>query len=653
MRWLITAQSVAAAAAAIVWHDLPGRSQLPLVAILAALALAAGALKVELCARWGRITMAFAVAYFTFLTLGPGAAMLVNSLAAVGGLCFNQRERRRRFNLGSVPAYRLAFNISNYVLCIAAAEIAFQLVGGRRATQDLQQLAVPVFASSLAYYLTNTWGVAAALAWTQDRRPLAVWRENFAWAWAGYLATACGVTGGIALWPHISVGPAALLLLPPCYLIFQSYRIHVNKIRADAEHMRAVNRLSQSIITSLAMAIDAKDRTTHRHVHRVREYAIAVAEKLSIDGAELEAIKIAALLHDIGKLGISERILCKPDKLTREEFAIIQGHVELGARILEPVDFPWPVIPIVLTHHERWDGLGYPRGLAGADIPMGGRIVALADVYDALTSDRPYRKAMSRDSALELIRSGSGSQFDARVVSAFEQVLPAVEDRIRRLEAEARLQPAGKPWPARDLARGAPLLQARQEPVSSPRPVAPPDQEEALALDQALDWCCSAVWSGLPASTVCVYLPADDPCRLRSVRCEGLGAARWRGAEILIGEGAVGHAVAQRKTVINAPAWLDLSRRVEPGENLDLATALVVPLLTENACLGALAIYHTGYDIYDESHAREAERIARCVAPLVSRFPPGSPPVAVKADPASDCQTSVEEQSGASALSRG
>src|SRR5439155_23604943 len=123
-----------------------------------------------------------------------------------------------------------------------------------------------------------------------------------------------------------------------------------------------------------------------------------------------------------------------PDKLTTDEFRIIQGHVDLGARILEPVDFPWPVIPVVLTHHERWDGLGYPRGLRGEEIPIGGRIVALADVFDALTSDRPYRKAMEREAALEMVRAGAGTQFDPGVVEAFAAVLPAVEARIRALE---------------------------------------------------------------------------------------------------------------------------------------------------------------------------------------------------------------------------
>src|SRR5262249_27187630 len=152
----------------------------------------------------------------------------------------------------------------------------FRELGGRESAQGLQRLALPVLASSLAYYLTNTWGVAAALAWTSSPPVAAVWRENFAWAGAGYLASAGGAMVAFLVYQRLPVGPAALLLVPPAYLVFQSYRLRMEKIRADVEHMRAVNHLSQSIITSLAMAIDAKDRKTHRHIHRVREYAVGI-----------------------------------------------------------------------------------------------------------------------------------------------------------------------------------------------------------------------------------------------------------------------------------------------------------------------------------------------------------------------------------------
>jgi putative nucleotidyltransferase with HDIG domain len=623
-------QGAGAALAVAHWGPLPAHGQWALFAVLALLGLAAGALKVELCARWGRITMAYAVTCFTLLAAGPGAALTVNALAALGGLYFNQREGRGRFNPRRVPLYQVLFNVANYLLCVAAAEVVFAACGGRRGSFGLQQAALPVLASSFAYYLVNTGGVAAALAWTGGRPVVQVWRENFAWAGAGYLATACGAAAALLLYQNLPVGPALLLLLPPSYLVLQSYRIHVAKIRADVEHMRAVNRLSQSIITSLAMAIDAKDRTTHRHIHRVREYAVAVAERLRVPEADLEAVKIASLLHDIGKLGISEKILCKPDKLTPDEFNIIRSHVDMGARILEPVDFPWPVIPIVLTHHERWDGLGYPRGLRGEEIPIGGRIVALADVYDALTSDRPYRKAMDREGALEMVRAGAGTQFDPAVVEAFAAVLPGVEARIRALEAEAGAPPPLKPWLARELAPAAEAASAAGALSSAPRP---PQPEPGAPEREVLDWLVDSLRASLPASTLSIYL-ADAPGReLRAVRCEGLLADRWRGVAMPLGEGAAGYAAARDEVVLNAPASLDLARRVKPGENLELSSALILPLAWEGRRFGAAALYHTSYEIFDRRHAAEGERLARAAARLLAEGEeqPGltAPPVRV------------------------
>jgi putative nucleotidyltransferase with HDIG domain len=142
--------------------------------------------------------------------------------------------------------------------------------------------------------------------------------------------------------------------------------------RARVDALRRVNELNRTVIASLAMAIDARGCDPHSHVYCVREYAVALAERLRLSPEELEAVKIAALLHDIGKLGVPEHILGKPGKLTSDEFEIIKSHVTIGTMILEPVRFPWPVVPIVLSHHERWDGNGYPHGLSGEAIPIGG-----------------------------------------------------------------------------------------------------------------------------------------------------------------------------------------------------------------------------------------------------------------------------------------
>jgi putative nucleotidyltransferase with HDIG domain len=183
-----------------------------------------------------------------------------------------------------------------------------------------------------------------------------------------------------------------------------------------------VDRLYLSTIEAFSTAIEAKDGVTSSHIHRVQHYAVALARRLgTIDELELKAIEAAALLHDTGKLAVPERILNKPGKLTAAEFETMKLHVDVGADILSAIDFPFPVVPIVRAHHERWDGKGYPNGLKGTDIPIGARILSVVDCYDALTSDRPYRPAMSDERALEIIREGRGTMYDPAIVDLFVQ----------------------------------------------------------------------------------------------------------------------------------------------------------------------------------------------------------------------------------------
>jgi HD-GYP domain-containing protein (c-di-GMP phosphodiesterase class II) len=179
------------------------------------------------------------------------------------------------------------------------------------------------------------------------------------------------------------------------------------------------------MVQTLARAIDAKDSYTHDHADRARTYARLIGKRLGLPEAMIHHIEYAALMHDIGKIGIEENILHKPGKLTVEEREIIKKHPAIGNRIIAPVAFLSPVAPMVLYHQEWYNGQGYPEGLVGEEeeIPLGARIVAVIDAYDAMTTDRPYRKALSRDVAFEELTKGAGSQFDPKVVKAFMDVL--------------------------------------------------------------------------------------------------------------------------------------------------------------------------------------------------------------------------------------
>jgi putative nucleotidyltransferase with HDIG domain len=181
-----------------------------------------------------------------------------------------------------------------------------------------------------------------------------------------------------------------------------------------------LNDLYLATIKALAMAIDAKDQVTHGHIRRVQVFAVGLADAVGItDEPTLKSIEAGALLHDIGKIAVPEHILNKPGKLTPAEYERMKAHATIGAEILSGIDFPYPVIPIVRHHHENWDGTGYPDGLKGEDIPIGARILSVADCFDALTSDRPYRRALSTEAALDILRERSGSMYNPHIVETF------------------------------------------------------------------------------------------------------------------------------------------------------------------------------------------------------------------------------------------
>jgi putative nucleotidyltransferase with HDIG domain len=277
--------------------------------------------------------------------------------------------------------------------------------------------------------------VATAVALHERQSIWQVWRQHFAGLWTG--PAAGGYVGALAALYTDRLGIAALIaVLPIPLLLYHTLRSSLARVEDEFRHLLETKRMYHATVEAFATAVDAKDHVTAGHTRRVQAYCAALAREFGIvDEPTLRAIEAAALLHDVGKIGIPEHILNKPGKLTTEEYDVMKGHVAIGAEILSGIEFPFPVVPIVKSHHENWDGTGYPAGLRGEEIPLAARILTVVDCFDALTSDRPYRDAMSTAAAFEILQARRGTMYDPQVVDTLIALQPQLAATLQQVEA--------------------------------------------------------------------------------------------------------------------------------------------------------------------------------------------------------------------------
>src|SRR6266404_3492389 len=357
-----------------------------------AIALAASGMKVALPGINGTMSVNFLFILLGTVELGFPGTMLLGCAATLVQCVWRPRKRPQ--------LVQVAFNLANVALSVATAYLAYSSVGPLVGHSRPLML----IAAASAYFLTNTIPVAIVISLTEHRSVRKLWADCYFWSLPYYLVGA-GLAGATHYLNDIVGWQMALLLLPAVYVVYRSYRLYLGKLADETRHVEEMASLHLRTIEALALAIEAKDHTTHDHLQRVRIYAIELGKALRISDDELEALRAAALLHDIGKLAVPEHIISKPGRLTREEFEKMKIHPIVGAEILEEVKFPHPVVPIVRAHHERWNGSGYPYGLKGEEIPIGARILATVDCLDALASDRQYRRALPLDEAMAHVES--------------------------------------------------------------------------------------------------------------------------------------------------------------------------------------------------------------------------------------------------------
>lgn len=366
----------------------------------------------------GKITVAAVpILAATFLHHEPG--ILVTVLA----LTISQALKSRG------PLYHSLINFGTLLLACLGANAIFRLfVDEPLATAGLPNLILPAIAAGLVYHGINQVLICCIRGQLESRRPSEIWQAEYRWLSPHYVVlSALAIMLALSYLHFGTLG--VLVLMAPVGMMHVAFKQYTDRTKVHVKELQTMNeRLTDSYeatLQALTRALDTRDEETEEHSQRVKRYSQLIAQQLRLSAKEIEDIGRGALLHDIGKIGVPDAILLKPGRLTDAERSLMRKHPEIGYRMIAHIPFLAEAAQVVLHHHEAFDGTGYPSRLSGSNIPLGARIFAVADAFDALTTDRPYRKALRIEPALEEIARCRGSQFDPQIVDAFLALSPS------------------------------------------------------------------------------------------------------------------------------------------------------------------------------------------------------------------------------------
>ena len=488
--------------------------------------------------------------------------------------------------------------------------------------------------AALVFFLANTLPISIVISLTEGKSSRKVWSDCYFWSFPYYLVGAAAV-GLVGIINRQAGWETSLLVLPVIYWVYRSYRLYLGRLEAEKErveiekrHVEEIASLNMRTIEALALAIEAKDHTTHTHLQRVRTYAVEIGKELGLSPGEIEALRAAALLHDIGKLGVPEHIINKPGKLTPEEFEKMKVHPLVGAEILDRVAFPYPVAPIVRSHHERWDGSGYPAGLVGEEIPIGARILAAVDCLDALASHRQYRSAIPLDQAMRTVKEKSGTWFDPKVVALLESRYVDLERTAQSLDAgfvpsgfSKDLRVERGLAPAAGFERSAEATPAESDfltSIASARQEAQAmfelsqDLGNSLSLSETLSVLSMRLRKLIHYDSIAVYVNRNGWLLPELVSGENFKVLS--SLKIRVGEGLCGWVAENGKPIINGNPQVEAGYSADPEKYATLQSALAVPLEGLNGVVGVLAMYHSSQDAFTPDHLRILLAVASKVA---------------------------------------
>jgi putative nucleotidyltransferase with HDIG domain len=579
--------------------------------ILAALTLLTGAFTVRIPKINARLSVSDTFVFASVLLFGPAAGTITVLLDA---LIISLRLQ----HLSREP-FRVIFNLSLAALSTWVAAQVFFIVSGIQPYSveqtPLGQILFPLFLFTLTYFLINTWLVTFVLALEQGRPAYPIWRDNFFWLAVNYFGGAS--VAALLVTYTKEVDFTTLGIIVPLLLIsYLTFKTSMGRIEDANKHLLEVNKLYLSTIETLAMAIDAKDQITHGHIRRVQRLAVGLAQSVGVqDEIQIKAIEAAALLHDMGKLAIPEFILNKPGRLTPSEFDVMKQHANIGADILGSIHFPYPVVPIVRHHHEAWDGSGYPDKLRGVSIPLGARILSVVDCFDALTSDRPYRPALSVEDAISVLVQRRGTMYDPLIVDRFieaqaklsalaqsdEAEIEAIDTLATKLRIVAEAPTLTVVEPSDQLPLKA--LNILKSIRPSPNGISIDDLGGVVSRQLAK-------LAGFKA--IALYCLTDNEQAIKCRYADRPLTELVDAPEIPLGERLSGWVAAHRTPIWNSDATLDLTADIAKRADISLGSS--IPLLDGQSLVGTVTLYcDAGNEI-----AVEQRLLIQSIAPLMA-----------------------------------
>jgi diguanylate cyclase (GGDEF)-like protein/putative nucleotidyltransferase with HDIG domain len=592
--------------------------------LLAALTLLSGSFTVKVPKVPSSISVSETFVIISVLVFGPAAATVT---VAFEGMIISFWILRR-----SHEVYRTFFNMGAAAISIWTASHLFFFLIRQPTIQGLNIISVdflvPLVLFTAAYFVLNSSTVALAVALSNNARPIRVWKDNFAWLSLNYFG---GASVAVLLVQYTQdITPTAVGLISPFLLItYLTFKAAMGRVEDATRHLVQLNRLHLSTIETLAMAIDAKDQITHGHIRRVQSYAVGLAKTVGVtDQDQIKAIEAAALLHDMGKLAVPEHILNKPGKLTPAEFEKMKAHATVGADILSAIEFPYPVVPIVRHHHECWAGNGYPDGLAGTAIPIGARVLAVVDCYDALTSDRPYRPKLPDQEAIAILRERRGSMYDPVIVDAFISVVAKLNAELGTTEISTTSPSVRQSYAFKQITKASTATEPADASerfddtsASTEELLALYDLSKALSSPIALadvgDVIAKHVRRMIPASLCVFYVYDYETDQLVVGHAAGVGEPLLQNLRLDVGDGLSGWVAANRTTIMNSNPVLDLADKVNLIKPR-LVSAICAPLVDREKLVGVLALYSEYPNVFSQNHRRIIEVACAQVASLIA-----------------------------------